>query len=94
MTIKNGCPFLRINDLFYQLKGAMIFSKIDLRSGYHQLCIKQEDVYKITFQARYGYYEFVVVPFALTNSPTTFMCLMNILLHPYLDKFLIVFEEP
>jgi len=82
-----------IDNLFDQLKGETIFSKIDLRSGYHKVRIKKEDIYKITFQTTYGHYEFVVVPFGLTNSPTTFMCLMNNVLGLYLDKFVIVFID-
>ena len=77
VTINNRYHFLRIDDLFDQLKGATMFSKIDLRSGYHQVHIKDEDIYKIEFRTKYGHYEFVVVPFGLTNVPTTFMCLMN-----------------
>jgi len=66
---------------------------INLRSGYHQVCNKEKGIYKITFRTRYGNYEFVVAPFSLTNSPTTFMCLMNNVLHLYLDKFVIVFID-
>jgi len=91
VTIKNKYPFLRIDDLFHQLNGAIVFSKIELISGYHQVHIKEEDIFKTTFRTRYGHYEFVVVPFSLTNYPTTFMCLMNSVLCPYLDKFFIVF---
>ena len=83
----------RIDDLFDQLKGATMFSKIDLRSKYHQVHIKGEDMYKITFQTRYGHYEFVVVPFGLTNAPTTCMCLMNNVLHPYMNKSIILFID-
>ena len=90
MTIKNRYPLPRIDDLFDQLKGATIFSKIDLRLGYHQVCIKAQDIYNTTFKTMYKHYEFVVAPFGLTNAPGTFMCLMNNMLRPYLDKFVIV----
>jgi hypothetical protein len=88
MTIKNKYPLSRINDLFDQVGGEKVFSKIDLRSGYHQVRIKDEDINKTTFQMRYGHYEFVVIPFGLTNAPTTFMCLMNNIFSQYLDKFI------
>jgi hypothetical protein len=75
MTIKNKYPLSRINDFFDQLRGATIFSKIELRSGYHQVRIKDEYIHTTSFRIIYGHYEFVVVPFGLTNAPTTFMCL-------------------
>jgi hypothetical protein len=93
MTIKNRYPLPRIDDLFDQVRGATIFSKIDLCSGYHQVRIKDEDIYKTTFRTRYKHYEFVVIPFGLTNAPTSFMCLMNNILSKCLDKFVIVFID-
>ena len=80
-----------IDDLFDQLRGAMVFSKIDLRSGYHQVRTKYEYIFKTTFRTRYGHYKFVVMPFELTNAPAVFMCLMNNTMHKYLDKFVVMF---
>jgi hypothetical protein len=90
---KEQVSFPRIDDLFDQLWGTQIFSKIDLRSGYHQVRIKEEDISKTTFRTRYGHYEFTVVPFGLSNAPVVFMCLMNGVFRSYLDKFVIVFLD-
>ena len=79
--------------MFEQIRGAMIFSKIDLRSRYHQVRIKDEDIFKTTFITIYGHYEFVVMPFGLTNTPTKFVCLINSVLSKYLDKFVVVFID-
>ena len=89
--VKNKYPFPRIEDLFYQLKGASVFSNIDLRSGYYQLQVKDVDVTKATFRTSYGHYEFLVMPFRLTNASVAFMDLMNRVFHPYLDQFVVVF---
>nr|GEZ70438.1 putative reverse transcriptase domain-containing protein [Tanacetum cinerariifolium] len=93
LTVKNRYPLLRIDDLFDQLQGSSVYSKIDLRSGYHQLQVREEDVPKTTFRTRYGHYEFQVMPFGLTNAPAVFMNLMNRVCKPYLDKFVIVFID-
>ena len=93
VIVKNKYPLPRIADLFDQLKDVKIFLKIDLRSGYHQVRIKDEDISKTAFRTRYGHYEFTVVSFGLSNAPVVLMCLMNGVFINYLDKFVIVFLD-
>ncbi|GKD03655.1 putative reverse transcriptase domain-containing protein, partial [Tanacetum coccineum] len=93
LTVKNRYPLLRIDDLFDQLQGSRVYSKIDLRSGYHQLRVREEDIPKTAFRTRYGHYEFQVMSFGLTNAPVVFMDLMNRVCKPYLDRFVILFID-
>nr|GEV14877.1 putative reverse transcriptase domain, ribonuclease H-like domain, aspartic peptidase domain protein [Tanacetum cinerariifolium] len=93
MTVKNRYPLPRIDDLFDQLQGSSVYSKIDLRSGYHHLRVREEDISKTTFRIPYRHYEYQVMPFGLTNTPGVFMDLMNWVCKPYLDKFMIVFID-
>jgi hypothetical protein len=93
VTVKKKYPLPRIEDLFDQMRGARVFSKIDLRSGYHQMKIRPSDIPKTAFSTRYGLYEFTVMSFGLTNAPTCFMNLMNKVFMEYLDRFVVVFIE-
>ncbi|GJT72995.1 putative reverse transcriptase domain-containing protein, partial [Tanacetum coccineum] len=93
LTVKNRYLLPRIDDLFDQLQGSSVYSKIDLRSGYHELRVRNEDIPKTAFRTKYGHYEFQVMPFGLTNAPTVFMDLMNRVCKPYLDKFVIMFID-
>ncbi|GJV71550.1 putative reverse transcriptase domain-containing protein [Tanacetum coccineum] len=93
LTVKNRYPLPRIDDVFDQLQRSRYFSKIDLRSGYHQLRVREEDIPKTAFRTRYRHFEFTVMPFDLTNAPVVFMDLMNPVCRPYLDKFVIVFID-
>jgi len=93
MTIRNKYPLPRIDDLFHQLHRARVFSKTDLRLGYHQLRIKPEDISKTAFRTRYGHYEFTVMQFGLTNALASFMDLMKRFFRHYLDKFMVVFID-
>jgi len=93
VMIKNKYPLPRIDDLMDQLVGACVFSKIDLRSGYHQIRVKSEDIPKTIFRTRYGHYEYLVMPFGVTNSPGVFMDYTNRVFHPYLDSFVVVFID-
>ncbi|GKA95606.1 putative reverse transcriptase domain-containing protein [Tanacetum coccineum] len=93
LTVKNRYPLPRIDDLFDQLQGSSIYSKIGLRFGYYQLRVREEDIPQTAFITRYGHYEFQVMSFGLTNAPAVFMDLMNKVCKPYLDKFIIVFID-
>ena len=93
VTIKNRYPLPRIDDLFDQLRGARVYSKIDLRTGYHQLRVRETDIPKTAFRIRYGNFEFTVMPFGLTNAPAAFMELMHRVFHPYLDQSVVVFMD-
>jgi hypothetical protein len=93
VTIKNKYPLPWIEDLFDQMKGASVFLKVDLRSGYHQQKIRESDIPKTTFRTRYGLYEYTVMSFGLTHAPAYFMYLMNKVFMEYLDKFVVVFID-
>ena len=93
VTIKNRFPLQRIDDLFDQLRGAQVYSKINLHTGYHQLRVRETDIPKTAFRTRYGHFEFTVMPFGLTNVPTAFTDLMHRVFQPYLDQFVVVFVD-
>jgi hypothetical protein len=93
VTIKNKYPLPKIEDLFDQLNGAKLFSKIDLRTGYHQLKVRESDIPKTAFTTRYGFFEYTVMSFGLTNAPAYFMNLMNKVFMKFLDKFVVVFID-
>jgi len=93
VTIKNRYPLSRIDDLMDQLVGVEVFSKIDLRSGYHQIRVRAEDISKTVFRTRYGHYEYFVMPFGVTNAPGVIMEYMNMIFHPCLDQFVVVFID-
>ena len=93
VTIKNRYPLPRIDDLFDKLRGAQVYSKIDLRTGFHQLRVRDIDIPKAAFRTRYGHFEFTVMPFGLTNALAAFMDLMHRVFQPYLDQFVVVFVD-
>ena len=93
LTIKSKYPLPRIDDLMDQLHGASVFSKIDLRLGYHQILVKAEDVEKTAFRSRYGHYEYVIMPFGVTNAPALFRDYLNRIFRPFLDNFVVVFID-
>ena len=93
VTIKNRYPLPRIGDLFDHLRGARVYSKIDLRTGYHQLRVRETDIPKTAFRMRYGHFEFMMMPFEMTNALAAFMDLMHRVFQPYLDQFVVVFVD-
>ena len=93
VTIKNRYPLLRIDDLFDQMRGARVYSKIDLRTDYHQLRVREADIPKTMFRTRYRHFEFTMMLFGLTNAPAAFMDLMHRVFQPYLDQFFVVFVD-
>ena len=93
LTVKNKYPLPHIEELFDQFQGAKVFFKLDLRKGYYQLKIREENIAKTAFSTRYGHYEFLVMPFGLTNAPAAFMDLMQCVFRPYLNRFVVIFID-
>ena len=93
VMVKNRYPLSRINDLFDHLRGMRVYSKIGLRTGYHQLRVRETNIPKTAFRTHYGHFEFTVMPFGLTNAPSAFMDLMHMVFQPYLDQFVVVFVD-
>ena len=93
VTIKNRYPLPRIDDLFDHLRGARVYSKIDLRTSYHQMRVRESDIPKTVFRTRYGHFEFTMMPFGLRNALAAFMDLMHRVFQPYLDRFVVVFVD-